>query len=465
MSKQNKRQSIFMAIVLICCMGVLMLRATSVDAATRALSYKQKTIEQTKTFSLKVKNAAKSDKIKFTSDNVAIAKVSSKGVVTGVSTGETTIRVKVTDKNKKIKNFQCKVTVTPLYIPIISQVALVQDGDMVLDAKGNIGLTFAIDKNTNAVVRVCNSSDEVVYTKKLTVKKNKQNTIYWDGKKNTGADNYYFMVTADTAEIKSNFFYVYETSEFDQGTGSSKNPYAVSNLEQFKKIVAHNGCSFYLKNDIDLEFGSLGGLFSEDQPFNGTFDGKGHTLSNILNSSAIFTAVGENGTIKNLNVDNLSKSQVDCGMFVQVNRGTIEKCNITNASSGSGQTGILAYKNFGTIKNCETSGSIGNKGRYHEAGGVVVINESTGKIINCTSSVDINLSGEGGWTHNLGGIAAINKGLIVSCNASGNYSSSRYSSLHLGAIAGVNEGTIQSSYYTGSQADLKIAGSGSGVIN
>ena len=67
----------------------------------------QKTIEQTKTFSLKVKNAAKSDKIKFTSDNVAIAKVSSKGVVTGVSTGETTIRVKVTDKNKKIKNFQC----------------------------------------------------------------------------------------------------------------------------------------------------------------------------------------------------------------------------------------------------------------------------------------------------------------------------------------------------------------------
>ena len=49
--------------------GVISQQTVNADAATKSLNYKKKTIEQTKTFTLSVKNRAKTDKVTFSSEN------------------------------------------------------------------------------------------------------------------------------------------------------------------------------------------------------------------------------------------------------------------------------------------------------------------------------------------------------------------------------------------------------------
>ena len=453
--------------------GVISQQTVNADAATKSLNYKKKTIEQTKTFTLSVKNRAKTDKVTFSSENKEIAKVSKKGVVTGVSAGDVKIKVKITDKKKKSKTLSCAVTVQPLYVPVLSDVALVQDGDMILSDGSNITLNFKSDKTTQATVSVCDSSDDVVYKKKINTKKNAMNSITWNGKDTKGApvsaDSYYFVIDSDTAQMKSEYFSVYATSEFAGGTGSASKPYVITNLDQFRKIVAHNGCSFELATDIDMEFGALVNLFSEDNPFTGTFDGKGHTISNLLNTAPIFVAVGETGTIKNLNVDNITYNDAANGMLVKVNKGTIDQCSVTNAVSGQNSASLIARQNYGTIKNCKAQGTASGSSKYSLCqSGIVMYNEQTGKVLNCTVDAEFNLSTSSYSGSYVGGIVAVNNGLINACSSSGTYEvhaggGSRW--LYAGSIAGKNDGSIQNCYYTGSQADLPIAGTGSGVVN
>lgn len=468
MEKNKSLFRVFLTVVLTLCLIVFIVPVTSVSAATKSLNYKKKTIEATKSFTLAVKNAAKTDKIKFSTDNKNIAKVTSKGKVTGVAPGTAKITVKLTDSNKKTSTYSCKVTVTSLYVPTISEMAVTQDGDFVLDSSPKVQVSFVVDKKTNATVRVYNSSDEVVYQKSMNVSKNKKNTLTWNGKTTKGKlveeDNYYFEITSDTASVKSDYFYAYETSAFASGSGSESNPYEIANIEQFKKMVAHNKCSFYMSADLDLEYGTLNGLFSEDCPFNGTLDGKGHTISNIaMNPSSIFMAIGKDGVIKNLNVNSISKTDGHFAMFVQTNDGLIENCSILNAQSGSGFAAPLVYYNNGTVKKCHAEGMIGTTSRSIEESGLVMKNQASGKIMNSTSSVTIKTVGQGGWGHTIGGIASVNNGLIINCNTSGTYSTSRYSSCHMGTIAGYSDGVITNCY--GTATGVPVVGAGTGVIN
>ena len=68
-----------------------------------------------------------------------------------------------------------------------------------------------------------------------------------------------------------------------EGSGTSTDPYLIQSLDDWKSLSydlahqqSHEGEFFRLTADLDLEGYSLGG---EMQPFSGTFDGDGHTLT------------------------------------------------------------------------------------------------------------------------------------------------------------------------------------------
>ena len=133
-------------------------------------------------------------------------------------------------------------------------------------------------------------------------------------------------------------------------SGTADNPYGINSAEDLKRLAevvnAGNefaGKFFVLTADIRLSgnWTPIGYFNSSDdqKPFNGTFDGQGHTIKNLtienrsINCQGLFGFVGENGTIKKLNLSNVNISGNDSvGGLVGDNRGTVENCTVNNAT-------------------------------------------------------------------------------------------------------------------------------------
>ncbi|SHI14252.1 Listeria/Bacterioides repeat-containing protein [Sporobacter termitidis DSM 10068] len=169
-------------------------------------------------------------------------------------------------------------------------------------------------------------------------------------------------------------------------SGTAENPYVFKTggeLEQLADNVAegkgYGGCYFKLGIDITIDDAGWSGLgyikadwkhdlteLSESGtvPFNGNFDGGGHTITlNPRQIVAVFGAVGSTGVVYNLNVVGVLDPAVNREMFggvASVNFGTIDTCNVVltgdgddadgNVSSYAG--GIVGGLAAGTIKNC-----------------------------------------------------------------------------------------------------------------
>ena len=147
-----------------------------------------------------------------------------------------------------------------------------------------------------------------------------------------------------------------------------------------------------LMTDIDLSgvnwepvaFGDI------DTYYTGTFDGNGHTISNLTitkenlyfgDDCGMFGRVGTNVTIKNLTLKNVS-------LNVSADR--------ENAGLG---IGALAGANQGTISNCNVSGNISTNSVMQHVGGIVGRMDS-GIIQYCHSSASI----QGGNSDYVGGV-------------------------------------------------------------
>ncbi len=180
----------------------------------------------TKGFRLKITNAVSTDTIKYKSADKKIATVTSEGYVTGVAKGTTKITATLTDKSKKTQTFTCTVTVKEMYVPQITDISLVQDGDLILDSNPSIKLRYRIDKTTKVEIEVYNLLDELMFETIGSVTRNKLMSFTWKCKDMDGnivpADGYYFKVISDTATVKSDIFMTLETNDFEKGTGSKK---------------------------------------------------------------------------------------------------------------------------------------------------------------------------------------------------------------------------------------------------
>ena len=122
--------------------------------------------------------------------------------------------------------------------------------------------------------------------------------------------------------------------------------------------------------------------------FAGTFDGNGHTISNVkiegvASNTGLFGIVYASGVVKNLTV-----------------KGTYEPTGVMSRLGG------IAGANHGLIQNCTFDGSINADSMM---GGICGYNWSDGRIINCTSKGTIS------GANKIGGIAGVNDGIMSGC--------------------------------------------------
>lgn len=173
-----------------------------------------------------------------------------------------------------------------------------------------------------------------------------------------------------------------------------------------------------LTHDIDLSGTEWEPVGDRNNVYTGTFDGNGHTISNL-------TITKENLTFGD-----------DCGMFGRVGtNATIQDLTLENVRLNVGATdgvpiGALAGVNQGTISNCKVSGNIfvtNNRAGY--VGGIVGCMHS-GVIQYCHSSAYI----QGGNSTYVGGVLGgeYATATVKACSFSGSITSANA----VGGIAG-----------------------------
>lgn len=236
-----------------------------------------------------------------------------------------------------------------------------------------------------------------------------------------------------------------EENMFAGGSGTEEDPYQIATLEQMLSFAesVNDGSAegwpgqyFVLTEDIDAsgaDWQPVGHMDLEDMSnqscmFFGTFDGQGHTISNVTfdTDEPVCGAgvIGMNvGVVKNLTVENV---QVHCtndfamaiGGAVGYNMGEISDVTLTgeNEIAGVNCTGGIAGGNMGNVHDCSVDGTticvLGDNdfssGRIiqedvAECGGLVIGGSFGGTIDNCTAEGTV--TADGNEPVGLGGIA------------------------------------------------------------
>ena len=196
------------------------------------------------------------------------------------------------------------------------------------------------------------------------------------------------------------------------GSGTEQNPYQIGTAAEllwFGQQVADRYYSIWatLTADIDME----GEIWPTLVEYRGTFDGAGHTISNLTIPEG-FVALLTGGTIKNLTLDATCRVTGDgsiCGSLSE--NGTIQNCtnkaDVTNSSRVIYTGGICGQiYTTGTIENCI---NLGNVTGSRIAGGICG-QQMAGTIQNC-SNIGTVSGGEAG-----GICGRLSDGSIFNCH-------------------------------------------------
>lgn len=212
-------------------------------------------------------------------------------------------------------------------------------------------------------------------------------------------------------EIKE-VYYVYYAADVVSNFSSynsSANVYTISSKAELTTFASKvnsgttfSGKTIYLMEDISL-LGTHTPIGTSTAPFSGTFDGNGHTISNLNISSSTTDYVGlfgyvQNGTIKNVVVSSGTiTGQNYVGAVAGYCSGTIENCENKSTVNGTNYVGGIVGSLSGNIKYCKNSGSITGSA---EIGGIVgAIVSSEMLIENCLNTGNVTASSQ-----NVGGI-------------------------------------------------------------
>ncbi len=157
-----------------------------------------------------------------------------------------------------------------------------------------------------------------------------------------------------------------------------------------------------LTADLDLSDVSWMPIGTISNPFKGTFDGQGHTISNL-----------------NVNIQGSSTGDV-AGLFGQVApEGVVKDVNISsgriyvNAPSSTGAAcyiGSIVGLNEGTVVGCSNAALVLGNWDFARVGGIV--GKNSGKVQNCYNLGELYTSKINNFA---GGIVGNNKGTVQNC--------------------------------------------------
>ncbi len=213
--------------------------------------------------------------------------------------------------------------------------------------------------------------------------------------------------------------------DFGGGSGTSDEPFlicSIEHLQQWAITPSAMGAAFALSADIDLSNAGYAPLASPAAPFEGSFDGGGHTISHLTLDSddsdvGLFARIGPDGLVANLNLDHLSLSgDSRVGAVAGRNEGTIDAVTLTNAS---------------------VDGDI-------EVGGLVGRHESSASITASSAHVSVTTN-----TDHAGTIAGSSRGLVDDVVGHGDVSGERF----IGGLVGINN---DGATLTNSFADVAV---------
>lgn len=241
------------------------------------------------------------------------------------------------------------------------------------------------------------------------------------------------------------------------------NAYVMKNTGTVDKPDYPNiGTSAILMADISLEGKSWTpvGYYDYDEIaeaeyyyYAGTFDGGGHTISDLSidpsynNVSGLFGGIATDGVVENLILKDVDISVTfedgyGAGGIAGYNYGTIENCSVVSGSVSGTEAacvgGIAGY-NGGTISGCNNEGNVSETEKGCVGG---IAGFSYGTISACHNTGDVY--SESG--NDVGGIAGVNLGTISACYNTGDVSGSS----NIGGIVGQNYSeNITACYWSG----------------
>ena len=208
---------------------------------------------------------------------------------------------------------------------------------------------------------------------------------------------------AETTEEESKKWSDYVAESFASGTGTKEDPYQIATPEQFAKLAVdvnsgvpddnkyHCGEYFELKNDIDLSGKTWTPIGYGDQaakPFQGYFDGKGHTVTGLYVDER-----GNNCFAGLFGVAVASTNETVLKNII-IKDAKVYAGNKTDESEAHYGAGVLigsisinggSNANYLAIENCKCYGKVDSK-MY--AGGLIGMS-NYGKITNCVADVDV----------------------------------------------------------------------------
>lgn len=205
------------------------------------------------------------------------------------------------------------------------------------------------------------------------------------------------------------------------GDGSTKEkPVLITDAQGMKDIGASSeniSKHYRLCKDLVLDDWEAiyydNGFFNE--PFSGTFDGGGHTLTLNGVKGILAKFQGGSGTI----------SGYFFSLFAYIGSGEVRRLRVdgqitvngTDESANYYVGGIYGYNYLGTVTDCISDVTVTATGKMNVlyAGGIAGHNMS-GKIFNCYAIGEIESTADT-WSVDLGGIAGNNSSLIANCAA------------------------------------------------
>ena len=290
--------------------------------------------------------------------------------------------------------------------------------------------------------------------------------------------SFMLMLCMLCASIPTNIFASSQIS-FAGGSGTESDPYLIETAIHLDNVRYNLNAHYKMVADIvftDADF-SDGGIFynsgsgflpigsSYSNPFRGTFDGNGYSISNIYinfsqtNDKVYAGLFGYNcGVVKRLkiasgsiSVQAIAPTSMSCTAYVGAiagynhSSGTIISCSnscsiyasssvsTSYATPSTNAGGIVGVNESGIIFYCQNFGDISADARKHDDAGGIAGHNASGNIFNCSNIGAVS----GDYA---GGIAGGNSdnAQIVNCYNSGTIQAHSSSTDQAGGIVGFN---------------------------
>ena len=241
--------------------------------------------------------------------------------------------------------------------------------------------------------------------------------------------------------------------------GNTYEVYNADGLLAWNKAVQGNlllNCT--LTDDINLTGKEWTPIGTKSQPYTGTFNGGGKTITGLTVTGSneyagLFGRIGSGGKVKNVTLKDVkiesNNGMGNVGGVAGWSYGNIENCSVSGSVSGNSTAGgVVGAQWGGSITGCSSSATV--KGVTY-AGGIAGYTNNGATLTACYATGDVTLESNGSDIYYAGGVVGSNSSscTLKACYAWGNVTGSGSGTVYVGGVTGTNDvGSLTACYHT-----------------